>query len=274
MKLYLQAPLPFMGQKRFFAKKYISILRYFRDATTFVDLFGGSGLLSHITKHERPDATVIYNDYDNYRRRLANIPQTNALLASIRTITGGERNHKRLSNGAKERILQLIEQADKRGFVDYITLSASLLFSMNYVKTLDELRREPFYNCVRATDYPLCDDYLAGLTITSADYKEVFREYENTPGVVFLADPPYLATDTAHYNMAWDIGDYLDVLHCLDGHPFVYFTSQKSQIVEFCKWIERNPRAGNPFKNAHREEFRAHVNYNAAYTDIMLFKHK
>ena len=43
----------------------------------FVDLFGGSGLLSHITKCVRTDATVVYNDFDNYRCRLVNIPATN-----------------------------------------------------------------------------------------------------------------------------------------------------------------------------------------------------
>ncbi len=62
------------------------------------------------------------------------------------------------------------------------------------------------------------------------------------------------------------------MLRCLEAHPFIYFPSQKSQIVEFAEWMERNPGAGNPFKNARREEFRAHVNFSAAYTDIMLWK--
>ena len=53
----MAAPLPFVGQKRMFAKEYIKILPQFNDKTVFVDLFGGSGLLSHITKHLRPEAT-------------------------------------------------------------------------------------------------------------------------------------------------------------------------------------------------------------------------
>ena len=67
---YSQAPLPFVGQKRMFASEFRKVLKRFSDRTVFVDLFGGSGLLSHITKRERPDATVIYNDHDNYRERL------------------------------------------------------------------------------------------------------------------------------------------------------------------------------------------------------------
>jgi len=61
-KQYSQAPLPFMGQKRMFASEFRRILKQFDDATVFVDLFGGSGLLSHIAKREKPYATVVYND--------------------------------------------------------------------------------------------------------------------------------------------------------------------------------------------------------------------
>ena len=46
----LSAPLPFVGQKRMFAKEFIKVLEQFPEDTVFVDLFGGSGLLSHIAK--------------------------------------------------------------------------------------------------------------------------------------------------------------------------------------------------------------------------------
>lgn len=82
--VYNSAPLPFMGQKRRFVGEFKNALKQFPDATVFVDLFGGSGLLSHIAKQERPDARVIYNDYDDFHLRLENIPRTNALLAEDR----------------------------------------------------------------------------------------------------------------------------------------------------------------------------------------------
>ncbi len=44
---YLSAPLPFQGQKRMFAKEFIKVLKHYPDDAVFVDLFGGSGLLSH-----------------------------------------------------------------------------------------------------------------------------------------------------------------------------------------------------------------------------------
>lgn len=51
--LYLSAPLPFVGQKRMFAKHFIEVIKQYPSGTVFVDLFGGSGLLSHITKQDR-----------------------------------------------------------------------------------------------------------------------------------------------------------------------------------------------------------------------------
>lgn len=76
-----------MGQKRTFAAAFREMVEGVDDAEVFVDLFGGSGLLSHIAKRARPEATVVYNDFDNYRRRLANVGDTNRLLAAIRGIT-------------------------------------------------------------------------------------------------------------------------------------------------------------------------------------------
>lgn len=271
-KMYLSAPLPFVGQKRMFAKEFIKVLGQFPDSTVFVDLFGGSGLLSHITKCVRPDAVVVYNDFDNYRQRLANIPGTNVLLSDLRRIAEGTPRDKRITGEAREKVFARLEMEEKeRGYVDYITLSSALLFAMKYVLSLEDMRKETLYNNIRQTDYPEAKDYLEGLTITSEDYKEVFKRYKDIPGVVFLVDPPYLSTEVGTYKMYWRLPDYLDVLTVLKGHPFVYFTSNKSSILELCDWIDRNPLIGSPFKNCRKVEFNAHINYNSKYTDMMLY---
>ncbi|WP_368325003.1 DNA adenine methylase [Phocaeicola vulgatus] len=272
-KLYMSAPLPFVGQKRMFAREYIKVLEQFKDCTVFVDLFGGSGLLSHITKQMRPDAKVVYNDFDNYRKRLENIPRTNLLLADFRLLAEGVPRHKPITGEARERILERIGLEEKEwGYVDYITISSSLMFSMKYRMNLDGIRKEVLYNNIRKADYALCDDYLEGLEITSRDYREVFNEYKDMPNVVFLVDPPYLSTDVTTYSMYWQLSDYLDVLTVLNGHSFVYFTSNKSSIVELCQWMGRNQTLGDPFEGCVKSEFNAHMNYNAGYTDMMLYK--
>lgn len=272
-KLYLSAPLPFVGQKRMFAKEFIKVLEQFNDKTVFVDLFGGSGLLSHIAKHQRPDATVVYNDYDGYRKRLENIPRTNLLLADFRRIAAAVPRHKPITGEARERIYRRIELEEKEwGYVDYITISSSLMFSMKYKMSLEGMRKEVLYNNIRKADYSLCDDYLKGLEITSKDYREVFNEYKDVPGVVFLVDPPYLSTDVTTYSMYWRLSDYLDVLTVLNGHSFVYFTSNKSSIVELCEWMGKNRTLGDLFEGCVKSEFNAHMNYNSEYTDMMLYK--
>ena len=270
---YLSAPLPFQGQKRMFAKEFIKVLKHYPDDAVFVDLFGGSGLLSHITKCQKPDATVVYNDFDNYRHRLENIPRTNALLDKIREVVASVPRQKVLPEKTKEAILFLIEQEEKEhGYVDYITLSTSLLFSMKYATNLDGLRKETFYNTVRKCNYDLCLDYLDGLEVVSCDYRELFSRYKDVPNVVFLIDPPYLSTEVGTYTMNWGLSDYLDVLQTLVGTNYIYFTSNKSSIIELCDWMGRNNTIGNPFTGSEKVEFNARMNYNSSYTDIMLFK--
>ena len=270
-KEYLSAPLPFVGQKRMFAKEYIKVLDEVKEAKVFVDLFGGSGLLSHITKRQRPDATVVYNDFDNYRRRIENIGRTNAMLDRLRDILVSVPRLKIVPKPIRERILDMMaEEEAETGFVDYITLSTSLLFSMKYATTLEEMRKHTMYNRIRRSGYD-ANGYLDGIVVESCDYRELFEKYRDRDDVVFLVDPPYLSTDVGTYNMYWKLSDYLDVLKVLVGHRYVYFTSDKYSIVELCDWLGKNKEIGNPFIGATRKEFNASMNYNSHYTDIMLY---
>ena len=120
-KTYSSAPLPFMGQKRRVAAEFTQALKTFDNITTVVDLFGGSGLLSHLAKRTRPDLRVVYNDFDNYSRRLANIERTNALLNEIRDIVTDVPRDKRLPTETKDKVLRAMKQAENSGFVDCCT---------------------------------------------------------------------------------------------------------------------------------------------------------
>ena len=270
-KIYQSAPLPFMGQKRMFIKEFRNVLKEFPDDAVYIDLFGGSGLLAHVTKQEKPAARVVYNDFDNYRQRLENVGRTNALLAELRAMVKGCPRGKLLPKELHERIIRRLEAEEATGFVDYITLSSSLLFSMKYAVSLDALRKESFYNNVKLSDYA-SDGYLDGLEVVSMDYRELVSQYQGVPNVVYLVDPPYLSTEVGCYRMRWRLSDYLDVLTILRGKSYVYFTSNKSDIFELCQWIGQNHWIGNPFDGATKAEMRQTMNYNSAYTDIMLYK--
>lgn len=229
-KEYQSAPLPFMGQKRIYIKDFKEVLKQFPDDAIYIDLFGGSGLLSHVTKREKPNATVIYNDFDNYRQRLDNIERTNTLLAELREIVKKFPMKEKLPPEIRSKILQRLKEEEKDRFVDYITLSSSLMFSMKYATSLDEMKKEDFYNKIRQSDYS-AEGYLDGLEIVSCDYKELVVKYRNIQNVVYLIDPPYLSTEVGTYKMYWTLSDYLDVLSILVGISYIYFTSDKSNLL-------------------------------------------
>ena len=278
-KLFRSAPLPFQGQKRRFSTAFELVLKELKqkqDVRIIVDLFGGSGLLSHTAKAVFPDARVIYNDYDGYTERLRNVSRTNSLLSDLRIIIPqGLSSDQRLSPELSAKILSRIKQEDQGGFVDYITISASLTFSGKYANTFEELSGLGLYNKIKVSDYEFnAEDYLCGLEIVHADYKQLYQQYKDEPGVVFVVDPPYLSTDTSTYgsDKYWKLKDYLDVLHVLVDSNYIFFTSNKSSIVDLCEWIENNRHIGNPFSGSVLNIQQNSINYNASYTDMMLYK--
>ncbi|NDV45520.1 DNA adenine methylase [Paludibacter sp. 221] len=275
MKNYNSAPLPFQGQKRYFLKSFKQCLKSFKNIAVVVDLFGGSGLLSHAAKEVLPNARVIYNDYDGFSTRLNNVERTNELLSYIRVILSDTPREKRINDTHKNAVLSRIEQAEKSGFVDYITLSSSLLFSANYVNSFDELKASTLYNNVKQSDYN-ATNYLKGLEVVKYDYLELYNQYKNIPGVLFILDPPYLTTDTKTYlsNQYWKLADFLNVINVLNESNYIFFTSNKSSLVELCEWLKENHNINNPFENAMLKTQEIQINRNTKYIDMMFVKQK
>ena len=176
----LSAPLPFVGQKRMFAKEFICLWDIFQSEPVVVEVI---------------------------------VDNSSIGLADIRELVGNSiPKHKPIKGELRERIFKRIEEEELNvGYVDFITLSSSLMFSMKYKLSVAEMRKEVLYNNIRKTGYPESSDYLKGLEIVSCDYKAVFNQYKDVPGVVFLIDPPYLSTDVGTYNMYLRLSDYLDV---------------------------------------------------------------
>lgn len=198
-KNYTQAPLPFQGQKRRFIKDLKIVLKDYDPQAIYVDLFGGSGLVSHTVKQHYPRANVIYNDFDNYYLRLQHVYVTNEILSKIRSLVRNSPKDKKIDDNTKTAILKLVKDYNNKGYVDYITLSSSLLFSANYATDYEGLAKATFYNVVKQNDYNI-DDYLQGVKSVSLDYKDLYNQYKDNSNVVWLVDPPYLSTDSSSYN--------------------------------------------------------------------------
>ncbi len=267
----MSAPLPFIGQKRRFAREFKEIIENLKGVDTIVDLFGGSGLLSHIAKRTRPEIRVVYNDFDHYEKRINNIGRTNRLLAEIRPLLASVADNKRLPEELRAKVLGIVREHSKSGCVDYITLSASLLFSSKFATTYEQLAKQAMYNVIKQSDYNAAG-YLDGLEITHEDYKDVFARFKDCKNVLFLLDPPYLSTEVGMYDCYWNLSDYLDVLKLLQGTKYIYFTSDKSQIVELCRWLRENPLMSDPFKDAEIRRRTNCLNYQSKFEDIMLVK--
>ncbi|WP_242529652.1 DNA adenine methylase [Psychroflexus sp. ALD_RP9] len=189
-KNYKSAPLPFQGQKRFFVKKFKEALASYPSSATYVDLFGGSGLLSHTVKSIHPESKVVFNDFDDYRKRLKAIPATNQILEKLRKIELETPRGKKLVPSDREKVCEILTEANQSGYVDWISLSGSLKFSMNYGNCLKDFTKDTMYNTIRKSNFPEALDYLDGIDVVKADYKALFEKYKHQTDVVFLVDPP------------------------------------------------------------------------------------
>ncbi len=105
------------------------------------------------------------------------------------------------------------------------------MFSMKYKLSVSRCGKTPSITISAKTIIRNNARLFEGLKSPLRDYREVFNEYKDTPGAVFLVDPPYLSTEVGTYTMYWRLSDYLDVLTVLADHSFVYFTSNKSSIL-------------------------------------------
>lgn len=274
MKLYTKAPLPFQWNKRNFIKQFVQVLKdsgLDLEYWTFVDLFWGSGLLSHTIKRRYPHARVIYNDFDNYRERIAHMAETEELRKELyETFTSGRDVKAKIEE--KSDIIEAVKRHKaKYGYIDMDTVSNWLLFSGNSAKSIEELERQQGYNCVPKNPILPASDYLEGLEIVSKDYQELIKENEGKSQTLYLFDPPYLNTDNWRYSIkdSRNLKDYLDIVKHLNGKKFIFFTSEKSSMREFIEW-------GNEQGFLNIKGYKILSRYNSSnhkstYEDIMIY---
>lgn len=274
--IFKQAPLPFIGQKRMFLKHFSQILNDNingdGEGWTIVDVFGGSGLLSHTAKQLKSQARVIYNDFDNYSERLQHITDINQLRQQLAVALTDCPKSKRLSKTKK---LQLIEIIDAfKGYKDPHILCSWLLFSGQQVKNLEELYAQDFWHCLRQSDYPGADGYLDGLEIVCESFHQLIPRFAGKENVLLVLDPPYLCTKQESYKQAtyFDLIDFLRLIN-LTKPPYIFFSSTKSEFIRFIdamvtdKWDN-----WEVFDAYHCITINASASYNGRYEDNLVYK--
>lgn len=269
-KIYSRAPLPFRGKKRNQVKNMREILKEFPDDALYLDVFGGSGLLSQLIKQEKPNARVIYNDFDNYTERLLHIDDTNNLLERIYPVLIKYEKNKKLSAEDKAKILNIINEFT--GYKDYLTLSSHLLFSGNYVANFNDLEKIQFYKS-KTKKRPIynADDYLKGVEVVKKCGFELLKEYKNKDCVLVL-DPPYLQTKVEGYSQSFKLKDFLNLVSFIK-EPYILFGSHRSDIMPFLEFA--NERLNLNFAKSYKikqSSLSTTTKDNKSMTDYVVYK--
>ena len=245
-------PLSFMGNKHHFRKEFIKILiEQYDDNYIFVDLFGGSGILSYYVKATFPQATVVYNDFDNYIDRLQNIDSTVEVLKELKEFVTKEKiPHNKTMSDKRQECMSIIEKYSKKlesegKKLDLLTLSPYILYSGSSFHEWDVFKKQSLYNKLpkNFSQFDKIDEYIKVLktcVITHEDYKEVYDKYKHEEKVVFIIDPPYLDSNVQMYTGKWKQKEYFDIIFLLEQPHYFLFTSDKSGFLSFVDWLDDN----------------------------------
>lgn len=273
-KIFKQAPLPFIGQKRYFIKSFCEVLNEnihgLGEEWTIVDAFGGSGLLSHHAKRLKPHARVIYNDFDNYAQRLKHIDDINRLRQQLAEVLKGIPRKNKIDQKTHALIIETIKNFD--GFIDVDCVWAWLLFSGNQAESLNQIYTQPvLYNRLRKSDYPDAKDYLTGVEVVSKSFDELLPEYVNNEKTLLILDPPYLFSEQISYRKTKDFGlvSFIKLMELIRP-PFIMFSNYRSEILDYFDYqIKRNDER---FLNYKYTSISAPLNNVGFYRDNMIYK--
>lgn len=247
-----------MGNKKNMLKHIKQVLQdmqgdgYINDETIFLDVFGGSGLISHNIKQWYPKNRVIWNDYDNYQKRLDGISDTEILRAKIYEVFGINDTKEKATQAQKQEILDFIKDFEAKGhYVDYVCLSAYLLFRGTYVDSLESISKYIFYNRV-AKESLNAKDYLQGVERVQQDFKALLDSYSHIQNKLLILDPPYLQTQIGNYQDCFKLGQFFELIQRV-SKPYIFFGSEKSDIIESFDYLKahNNGLEGYTYNNAY-----------------------
>lgn len=242
--IYTKPPLPFMGNKKNMLKHIKQVLETMRadgeidGESIFIDVFGGSGLVAHNIKQWYPRNQVIWNDYDNYQKRLDHIAQTESLRAWIYEKMRDSEYKNALSKDIKQEILAHIHALETQGeYIDYITLGSYLLFSGNYARDFTELSKATLYNRISATRLT-AKGYLDGVERVSLDFIDLLDSYKSYKNKCLILDPPYLQTQVGNYKDHFSLGQFFRLIERVQ-RPYLFFGSDRSDTLEVFEYLKR-----------------------------------
>ncbi len=154
---------------------------------------------------------------------------------------GGTSRNSPLDEKSTKQVKELVK---KYPCCDYITLASSLFFSSKLPSSRENFFMEKYYNKIRITDYDeeTVKRFHQGLEIVREDYRTIVEGFAGKSRVVYIMDPPYLSTDVSTYSSSqyWKLKDHLDIVSIMHSSNAIYFTSDKSNLIELNQWLVDN----------------------------------
>lgn len=251
-RILKKAPLPFQGQKSKWFAQFSQVLdrieqkaQQLNCPVCAIDVFGGSGLLSHWTKRLHPSFTVIYNDFDNYEDRVNHIHDVNLLMDEIHKLFpdhGRTNRDNKLSPPENIKFCQFL--TDYKGWLDIYCLSSWFRFSGVIARSFDEFLKGDHYIRLPNNRYNEEDakHYLDDITVIHEDASDYNKFKQSIKSLIppnaltfYILDPPYLYCDKTGYNTSYfRLESTIDLInYFIHEDYFIFFNSFKSGFTEF-----------------------------------------
>ena len=274
--MFKRPPLQFIGNKYRFREQFIEQISKFNNPNyIFIDLFGGSGYLSYLTKLVHPNNEVIYNDFDGYMSRVEKIEMTDKIIDEIKLKfeAAGVEYGMKASRELSDEIALMLKQKQENGeYVDWMTLSSQLCFTTWICHNYEDMKGRFLYNKLHKRDI-VTKDYFKGLTVIRNEWKNIYNDNRENDNVVWIIDPPYPLCAQTQFVSDITMKDVCAVIDIMFTQPrVVYFCSNTSGVEDIILW-----KYDNQFNNLYDKYSRINCAGGRAqktYTDLMFVSKK
>lgn len=235
----INLPIPFIGCKRYWNHQIRELLKGFAniDDLIIVDLFGGSGYCSLLSKSICPNAQVIYNDYDYYTDNFKYMSDNMNVLNTIRKMVNdsGIKAGDKLPDDLTIEIINMLKALKDDGKLIIGLFSSCLCFQFSQLKLDDP--KQKLYNKLTKKDYGKFVAQYDNLEIVHEDWETLYDKYKGRNNVVFILDPPYPMTYQTKYKGYSFLNNQLKIIDLLKvENNVLLFSSEKSFILDCYNW--------------------------------------